>query len=104
MSLLEDVSNIIDRIERLHINDPTIAKYWAELSELLIECESDTIELFDNLDEPNKIDNISSVFEEISRGLQSSAFIQCLERLEKKFPDLLLVHMVGAAREALIDG
>ena len=92
MTLLEEVSKITEKIELLHINDPKIMDYWDEMASLLITSEAETIKLIDNLDDQRKVDDISSVFEEISSGLQSKEFIKCIERLERRFPDLLLTH------------
>ena len=47
------------------------------------------------------IDWISEVFEDISEQLQSSRFIECIEQLANKYPDLNLEQDILYAKEAL---
>jgi|GEM_PF-1156199 len=98
------VREVVSRLELLHINDD-YARYnsWNELAELLSTDEQKTIEYLDSCSESIIIDNISSVFMDISWKLQSKKFIDCIELLKKRFPDLLLEHMVEAAKNAMLD-
>lgn len=103
MSLQNEISRIVCKIDSLHINDPAITKYWVEMAEVLTVDEQATLEFLRNLEEPNVIDHVSSVFEEISIALKSQEFIVVIEELQRQYPQLLLKHMIAAAREVLDD-
>jgi hypothetical protein len=97
------IMNIINKIDSLHIEDPIISLYWRELAQALSEDTMETIEFLDSCNDENVINNISSVFDDISTNLQSQEFIKCLDRLEIKFPNLLLHHMIEVARDVILD-
>ncbi len=101
MTLATDIYNIINKIEKLHIEDPKIYDYWDELTKVLSANERATIQFLFSLEDKEAIDHISSVFEDVAYRLNSPEFILCIESLQTKFPDLLLVHMIDAAREAI---
>jgi hypothetical protein len=48
------------------------------------------------------IEDISAVFDDVSKSLQSKSFILCIESLNKKYPDLMLEHMVQAAKDVVV--
>ena len=48
------------------------------------------------------VDWISEIFEDISEQLQSSRFIECIEQLAIKYPDLNLEQDILYAKEVLI--
>jgi hypothetical protein len=101
MKLETSVYNIVDQINKLHLEDPRVYDYWDDLTKVLSADEKLTIEFLDNLDDKNTVNTISSVFEDVAYRLQSLAFITCIESLQTKFPDLLLEHMVDAARNTI---
>jgi hypothetical protein len=101
VKLIDEVSQVIEKIDSLHLNDPAIKEYWEKLAFLLTKSEGDTVDLLESLDDSNTLDNISSVFEEVSAELQSQKFIDCILGLERKFPELLLVHMIEAAKSVM---
>lgn len=73
-----------------------IDKCWEELSDVLSEDEQVTIDFLENCTE-EQLYWISEVFEEISMKLQSKKFIDCIKKLEKKFPQLDLAHDIEVA-------
>jgi hypothetical protein len=99
----EKILDIIHKIDSLHIEDPTISLYWSELAQALSEDTKETIDFLDSCTDENVINNISSVFDDISANLQSQEFIKCLYRLEIKFPMLLLHPMIEVASDVIFD-
>jgi hypothetical protein len=99
----ERILNTIHKIDCLHLEDPVISVYWDELTQLLSENERETIDFLDRCNDENVINNISSVFDDISIKLQSQEFIECLDRLEIKFPTLFIHHMIEIARDSILD-
>lgn len=102
-TLKDQVNAIIKKIRALHLEDPKISDYWDEMSGLLTKDENATIEFLMSCNDAHTIDDISSSFMDISHKLQSQKFIACLDVLEKKFPEILLKHMVAAAKAYMRD-
>lgn len=98
MDLLNKIEAIINKIEKLDINDSKIYDYWNELTMILAENEEATLKFLRETNNENVIDNLSSVFADVSNKLKSQNYIIVLNELEKKFPHLLLKHMVEAAK------
>ncbi len=46
---------------------------------------------------------ISEVFEDVSEKLQSKRFIECLRKLDEKFPDLNLTYHIDVAESYIAD-
>ncbi|WLQ16696.1 hypothetical protein O5O45_12285 [Hahella aquimaris] len=103
MSLLAEVKSLVVEVNKLHPEDPKVYEYWEKLTELLSKDESSTLSLFNDLDDSDIVEDLSSVFDDVSRNLQSKDFILCIESLERRYPDLMLEHMIQAAKDALID-
>jgi len=96
-----ELTEIIKKIEALHPEDPRIYNYWDELTEVLSANEAETVCFLDHLNDKEIANHISSVFYDTACRLKSAKFITSIEKLVKRFPDLLLVHMVNAAKEAM---
>lgn len=103
MSLQTSITLIVKKINGLHPEDPKVYECWGELTELLSRDESSTISLLNGLNDVDVIEDLSSVFDDVAKNLQSKEFIVCIESLQKKHPDLMLEHMVQAAKDTLID-
>ena len=97
----EKVLEVISKINALFIEDTRFPIYWSQLAEVLSEDEQETIKFLDSCNDENVVDNISSVFGDISSVLQSKDFIECIERLQIKFPNLSLKPMIEIAIEFL---
>jgi hypothetical protein len=102
-TLKNQVYAIIKKIRALHPEDTRIYEYWDEMTALLTTDENATIDFLMNCNDAETIDDISSSFADISYKLQSQRFIDCLDVLEKKFPQILIKHMISAAKDYMPD-
>lgn len=103
MSLRADIDQVIAKIESLHLEDPTITRYWQEMTELLSKDEAATVSLFQSLQEKRTVEHLASVFDDVAFRLQSPKFIASIEALEVRFPDPWLKVRVEAARDNMLD-
>lgn len=103
MPLLETITEVVNKINKFHINDPAIYEYWRLLTEYLCADEEESIKLLDSIDSVELIANISSVYDDVSNNLQSIKFIACIERCMDKFPEANTEYMVQAAKDCILD-
>ncbi|MBF9002090.1 hypothetical protein [Vibrio nitrifigilis] len=73
------------------------------MTSILSKDETETIEFFNSLTDGEMIEDLSAVFDDVSRNLQSKKFIECLEKVKAKFPNAQLHEMIEAAKEQLFD-
>ena len=73
--------------------------YWKQLTALFTENEDETIRFLDNCSEEDA-EIASEVFDNVAKVLQSLKYIDCLHRLEKKFPDSTIAYSVAYAEFA----
>ena len=85
----------------MHPDDPRVVKKWNELTQIFIQNQESTIAYLNSSCKEN-VDWISEIFEDISEQLQSSRFIECIEQLAIKYPDLNLEQDILYAKEVLI--
>ena len=85
----------------MHPDDPRVVKKWNELTQIFIQNEESTIAYLNSCCKEN-VDWISEIFEDISEQLQSSRFIECIEQLAIKYPDLNLEQDILYSKEVLI--
>ncbi len=95
-----EIEKIIEKRKRMHPDDPRIVEKWEELTQIFIQNEESTIAYLNSCCKEN-IDWISEVFEDISEQLQSPGFIECIEQLSIKYPDLNLEQDILYAKKAL---
>lgn len=96
--LIKDkINEIIKERAKLHMNDPTVEKYWEQLIEILSINEIETIEYLKTCNEED-VGWISEVFEEVAYNLNSNDYIQCLEMLDRKYPNLKLTRTIDIAK------
>lgn len=100
MNFEAELNNIIKKINALHPEDPKIYDYWGDLTRILTIDEKETIRFLNDLEDENAVNIISSVFDDVALQLKSPDLLRCLESLQVKFPNLLLEHMIDAARQA----
>ena len=82
-------------------DDMGIQKCWEDITDILSENEEDTIAYLNNCDK-DELYWISEVFEDISENLQSQEFIECLRRLDVKFPELDMTKDIDLAEEYIM--
>ena len=98
----ERIEKVIQQRKKLNMNDDMgIQKCWEDITDILSENEEDTIAYLDNCDK-DELYWISEVFEDISENLQSQEFIECLRRLDVKFPELDMTKDIDLAEEYIM--
>ncbi|MDI9309516.1 MAG: hypothetical protein QM535_04825 [Limnohabitans sp.] len=85
MYLKDKILEIIKIAESKHRNDPSITQEMDQLTILMLQNVNETIELLESL-EMEELGWLCSDFEELSYKFQSKAFVECLKRLDQKFP------------------
>jgi len=98
---IDELERILEKRKNMHPNDPRICDIWNELAQIFIQSEESTIEYLNSCSK-EKLYWISEVFEDISLGLQSTKFIECIEKLNIKYPDLDLKCDVRYAKNYLL--
>lgn len=98
-----EIEKIIEERKKLHPDDSRVVEKWKELTQIFIQNEENTIAYLNSCCKEN-IYWISEIFEDISEQLQSSGFIECIERLAIKYPDLNLEQDVLYAKKVLNTG
>ncbi len=84
------VLELLDRIKKKHLNDPTLSNDKDIVVELFFQDIKETINIINDLDEIS-LEWLSSRFEELSYKFQNKEFIDCLKRLLIKFPNSLIL-------------
>lgn len=95
-----EIEKIIEERKKMHPDDPRVVEKWNELTLVFIQNEESTIAYLNSCCKEN-INWISEIFEDISEQLQSSRFIECIEKLAIKYPDLNLEQDILHAKEVL---
>ena len=95
------IEKLIEKRRQLHPNDPSVYRIWEELAEIFSKDEKTTIEYFERYCKEDEAYWISEVFDDISEKLQSWKFIECLENLQKKYPDIDMQIDIDYAKKAM---
>ncbi|MGE8034126.1 hypothetical protein [Lysinibacillus sp. NPDC093692] len=95
----KNITGIIEKMKNLHINDPTIEIYWDTLVSKFSD-EKNTIQFLDTCTEEEAY-WVSSVFDDLAHVYQSKDYAECLKRLEKKYPNLLISYDIELAESYL---
>ena len=99
--MLKTVKEIINKREKINDEDDYgIEKCRNELIEILSQDEFLTIDILNQLNE-EEILYTSEVFEEIAYNLQSVNYINCLQKINIKYPHLNLRDSIEVAMEYL---
>lgn len=98
----DDVEKVINERKNLHPDDPRIADKWEEITSIFIQSEDDTIEYLERCSQ-EELYWISEVFDDISAQLQSLRFIECIEKLPGKYPELDLEQDIGWAKQSMLE-
>ncbi|WP_242217410.1 hypothetical protein [Bacillus cereus group sp. BfR-BA-01380] len=99
MSLVSKMEVILNKRKKLNLNDDYgIEKSWHEIIEVLSENEGNTIKYLESCSKDN-LYWISEVFEDIAENFQSKHFINCLRKLDEKFPELEMTNDIDIAED-----
>ncbi|MBX7227710.1 MAG: hypothetical protein K1X55_16870 [Chitinophagales bacterium] len=83
----EEIIKIVSQLGKKHLDDPTKSDDFNNIVNILLKSESQAIDCLNELDE-NSISWVSFSFEDLSYKFQSQEFINCLNRLVVKFPNI----------------
>lgn len=97
------IKNLMDKIlaERKEKNiedDYGIQDCWGKMVEILSKDVHETVAYLECCSEED-IYFISEVFEDVSEQLQSKEYIDCLRKLDEKFPSLNMTKDIDLAEE-----
>lgn len=98
--MLKDIMDkiIAERKSKDIEDDYGIQTCWDKMIHVLSNDIYETVAYLENCSE-EEIYFISEVFEDISEQLQSKQYIDCLKKLDKKFPDLSMTKDIDLAGE-----
>ncbi|EEM15101.1 MULTISPECIES: hypothetical protein [Bacillus] len=97
MNIENKMQVILDKRKKLNLNDDYgIQTSWNEIIEVLSENEENTIRYLENCSKED-LYWISEVFEDIAEIVQSKEFINCLRKLDEKFPELEMTKDIDIA-------
>ncbi|ASS72390.1 hypothetical protein [Bacillus atrophaeus] len=97
MNLEDKMKFILNKRKKLNLNDDYgIQKSWEEIIEVLSKNEENTLSYLENC---NKEDLywINEVFEDLAESLHSKELINCLRKLDEKYPDLEMTNDIDKA-------
>jgi hypothetical protein len=98
----ERIRKLIEQRKKLNMNDDKgIQNCWEEITDILSDNEVNTITYLDNCSKDD-VYWISEVFEDVSQNLQWYKFIECLRRLDLKFPELDMTKDIDLAADYII--
>ena len=83
--IMDDI--ISERKSKNIEDDYGIQKCWNKMIDILSKDINETVAYLENCSEED-IYFISEVFEDVSEQLQSKEYIECLRKLDDKFPNL----------------
>lgn len=92
---------IIERKKKHLEDDYGIQECWNKMIDILSQDVYETIVYLEGCSE-DQIYYVSEVFEDISEKLQSKEYINCLRKLDKKFPDLYMTEDIDLAEELIV--
>ncbi|MEB8802161.1 hypothetical protein P4G82_09800 [Bacillus cereus] len=97
MDIANKMEVILNERKKLNLNDDYgIQKSWNEIIEVLSENEGNTIRYLENCSK-EELYWISEVLEDIVEIIQSKELINCLRRLDGKFPELEMTNDIDIA-------
>lgn len=93
----EDMMRIIEERKKKHIEDDYgIQECWEKMIDILsVDVQRTVVYLEDCTQE--ELYYISEIFEDISQKLQSQMFIECLRKLDEKYPELEMTQDIDLA-------
>jgi len=93
----EDMAKIIEERKKKHIEDDYgIQECWEKIIDILSSDVQQTVVYLENCTQ-EELYYISELFEDISQRVQSPVFIECLRKLDEKFPELEMTQDIDLA-------
>ena len=93
------MDNIISERKSKNIEDDYgIQNCWNKMIDILSKDINETVAYLENCSEKD-IYFISEIFEDVSEMLQSKEYIECLRKLDDKFPDLHMTKDIDLVEE-----
>lgn len=89
---------IAERKKKSIEDDYGIQDCWDKMVDILSKDIYETVAYLESCSEED-IYFISEIFEDVSEQLQSKEYIECLRRLDKKFPSLNMTKDIDLAEE-----
>ena len=97
----ENMIKIIEERKKKHIEDDYgIQECWEKIVDILSVDVQQTVMYLENCTQ-EELYYISETFEDISQRLQSQTFIECLRKLDEKFPDLEMTQDIDLAETCI---
>ncbi|MCM3359803.1 hypothetical protein [Psychrobacillus sp. MER TA 171] len=88
---------ILNKRKKLNLNDDYgIQSSWDEIVQVLGENEGNTLKYLENCNAED-LYWISEVFEDIAEIIKSKELINCLRKLDEKFPELEMTNDINIA-------
>ncbi|WP_081300573.1 hypothetical protein [Clostridium beijerinckii] len=86
-----------------HGASPNLDEYWEEIVDMLSEDIEETRKFLNEECNEHQIWCMAGYYEDISYNFQSSKFIDILEELQKKYPDMDIEQDIQWAKDAIED-
>ena len=97
MDIENKMKVILNKRKKLNLNDDYgIQNSWNEIIEVLVKNEGNTLKYLENCGKED-LYWLSEVFEDITEIIQSKELINCLRKLDKKFPELEMTNDIDIA-------
>ncbi|WBW96076.1 hypothetical protein [Oceanirhabdus sp. W0125-5] len=97
----KQIRSVLEKRKAVHVEDPCVYKYWDELTRLLSMDAKKTIKFLNECSEDD-IGWISEVFEDVAYKLQSNQFIECLDFLYTKYPNIPMEDSIKTAKSYML--
>ncbi len=93
----ESMMKIIEERKKKHIEDDYgIQECWDKMIDVLSADIQQTVSYLENCTQ-EELYYISEIFEDIAERLQSKTFIECLRKLDEKYPELKMTQDIDLA-------
>ena len=93
----ENMIKIIEERKKKYVEDDYgIQECWEKMMNILSVDVQQTVEYLENCTQ-EELYYISEIFEDISERLKSKIFIECLHKLDEKFPELKMTKDIDLA-------
>lgn len=93
----ESMMKIVEERKKKHIEDDYgIQECWEKMINILSVDVQQTVAYLESCTQ-EEVYYVSEIFEDISEKVQSKTFIECLRKLDEKFPELKMTQDIDMA-------